>query len=88
MKGVLFTALMAGLCDHDIVHAMLNLQHGERYAYAYFLLFHIILVMGLTVHTVIYDVNCIFKRYIANQERKHGETGETCPPTHFIPTIN
>lgn len=77
MKGLLFTALMAGLCDHDIVLAMLNLQHGERYAYAYYLLLHIILIMGLNVYTVVYDINCIFKRYIANQEQKHGKSGET-----------
>jgi hypothetical protein len=79
MKGLLFTALMAGLCDHDIVLAMLNLQHGERYAYAYYLLLHIILIMGLNVHTLVYDINCIFKRYLANQEQKHGKSGETRP---------
>jgi hypothetical protein len=82
IKGLRFTALMAGLCEHDIVLAMLNLQHGERYAYAYRLLLHIIEALGLDIDTAIYDVNCIFKRYLANQEKKHGRSGE--PPTLVI----
>ena len=91
MKGLRFTALMAGLCEHDVVLAMLNLQHGERYAYAYRLLMYICETLGLDIHTLIYDVNCIFKKYLANQERKHGESGSILlthgnAPMQYLPT--
>jgi hypothetical protein len=76
MKGLKFTALMAGLCEHDIVHSMLNLQHGERYAYGYRMLLNVIKDQGLNVRKFIYDVVCIFKLYATNQAESDGNSGK------------
>ena len=55
------TGVMTCVCRHDVCFNMLLLRHGERYAYALYLLLHVCFPAGSTVPCVdfwLYDIAC------------------------------